>query len=406
MPDEATWTVEVAPVQGRCDALPDERGCVIHFQGSQQPTAVAVNDVGTKNWTYNPETLTTSVYVEKRDKRQSLAVTIWNRNGISALGEAHNQAMVHSDLWHLLGKDWAQDIEDVDAVLHADVPGRLDAIARLGGPFVRFVEFTTPEETAQQLGRVIVGAPEDGSYDLSVTFTLFRGGADQAHTVEVEGTTETQIVDSAFAFDGKVQTQRWEAKVKVTWRGQTLTWAHRSQPLFPTIHAWRAVVYDREKEPLSLDGVMEEEGALDGEQEWIPFVQTADGLRNVNQPHGAMFWRTHREQLRAGHKLAAYVATTVTSPDERDAVLHFRAGGSYRIYLNGQEVKEVPLPEDKETPIYYREHRTTVVRLRAGENTLLVDSRPPDEGRPIWFFGGMFTAEGEDEEPMADLAFN
>jgi hypothetical protein len=407
MPDDKTWSVEVSPVEGRCETLPDERGCVIHFQGSRQPTAVTVDGVGTKDWTYNPETLTTSVHVESRDKRQPLAVTIWNPNGISALGTAHNRGVVHGDAWRLLGEGWEEEIDDVDGVLHSDTPGRLDALARLGGPFVRFVEFTTPEEAAQQLGRVIVGAPVDEPYDLSVTFALFQGSAEKRHTVEVKGVTEAQIVDAPFAFEGQVRTMRWETEVEVTWRGETLTLSHHSQPLFPTIHAWRAVVYDRDETKLALNEVMDKKGTVDEELEWTPFVQEAKGLQNVNQPHGVLFWRTHREQLQAGKKLAAYVVSTVVSPDDREAVLNFRAGGSYRIYLNGQQVEQVPVDEDEHehTPVFYRPHQTAVMHLRAGENTLLIDSRPPEEGRPIWFFGGAFSVPGEDEDPMTDLEF-
>ena len=252
---------------------------------------------------------------------------------------------------------------------------------------------------------MIVGAPVDEPYDLSVTFALFQGGAEKRRTIEVKGATEAQIVDAPFAFEGRVRTGRWEAAVEIVWRGETLTSHHRSQPLFPTIHAWRAVVYDRDETKLALDEVMDEKGTVDKKLEWIPFVQEAKGLQNVNQPHGVLFWRTHREQLQAGKKLAAYVVSTVVSPDDREAVLNFRAGGSYRIYLNGQQVEQVLLDEDEQIPIFYRSRKTAIIHLRAGENTLLIDSRPPEEGRPIWFFGGAFTVPGEDEDPMTDLEF-
>jgi hypothetical protein len=407
MEDDKTWAVEVAPVEGRCDALPDSRKYVIHFQGSRQPVSVTVDGVGSKDWTYNPETLTTTVHVPQQDKRQPLAVTIWNPNGISALDKAHSRQVARSDVWRLLGDDWVGDADDVDAVLGAvDRPGRLDAVARLGGPFVRFVEFTTPEEAARQLGRVVVAPPSEGTYDLSVTFALWDAAGKTAHTVEVKGANEAQIVDAPFTFDGQVQSKRWEAEVEVTWRGQTLRFAHRSQPLFPSIYAWHAVVYDPKETTIALDEAMTDDGLANGDLAWTPLVQTAEGLRNVNQPHGALFWRTHGEQLRAGKKLAGYLVTTVVSPNEREAVLAFRAGGACQVYLNGSQVAVQPGDEEQDLlPSLRGARKTEVVRLRAGENTLFVETRSPTEGRPFWFFGGALMPPSGGEEPMTDLTY-
>jgi len=419
MEGENTWMVHVAPVEGWCDALPGQRQYEIRLEGSRQPKKVTIDGVETTGWAYDPETLTTTIHVPMRDKRRPVTITATAEGKISAVGELHNRAVVLSDVRCMLGDQYPHTAGDADALLDAvlrlEVPGRADAVARLGGPFARIIEFVTPEEASQQLGRVIVGSPvrADEPYDLEVTFTLFRGGRAEQHTVQVEGTTESHILDAPFAFDGQIRTMRWEAEVKVTWRGETLTCTHQSNPLFPAICAWRAVVYNQDEESLAdrrtfvLDQVMDGEGNVNNGLDWKAYVQTVAGLRNVNQPHAVLFYKEYRQELRAGEPLAGYITATVVSPDERDAVIRFRSAGPAEFYLNGQKVEQVPVEEEGEKgahPLFQRVRTTVVMRLRAGENTLVVDTRPSREGYHVWFFGGAFTTP--DGDLMTDLVFD
>jgi hypothetical protein len=240
---ENTWEVYVAPVQGRCDALPDRRGYEIRLEGSRQPQEVTLDGRETRDWTYDPNSLSTTIHVPARDKRQPVAVVAVAETEISALGEAHNRTVILSDVRRLLGDRCPEGIEEADTSLNAvldlspDTPGRADAIARLGGPFVRVIEFVTPEETSQQLGRVllgriIIGAParKDEPYDLETTFTLRRMGKKEQHTIQIQSATASQILDTPFTFDGRVWTIRWEAEIKITWKGRTLIYTHQSKP--------------------------------------------------------------------------------------------------------------------------------------------------------------------------------
>jgi len=256
MASPGTWEVHVAPVEGRCDVLPRQRGYEIRLEGSRRPQEVTVDGQRVSDWRYDAGTLTTVVLVPPRDKGSPVTVTAVARDGISALGEAHNRRSILSDVGRLLG-GWLPDTEDddvlLDAVLRLEAPGQADALARLGGPLVRFIEFVTPEEAAQQLGRVIVGAPAraDEPYDLEVTFTLFRGGRAEPHSIRLEGRRASQIVDAPFAFDGRRQMMRWEAEVEIAWRGQTLRRSYRSLPLCPAIYGWQALVIDEDERPSS-----------------------------------------------------------------------------------------------------------------------------------------------------------
>ena len=406
MEDEDTWSVEIGPVEGRCDALPQERRYVLHLEGSRQPAAVTVDGEGTRDWAYNPETLTTTVYVPSRDKHERVVVTAWNGNGISALGKAHNQDAVWSDVCELLDCTHAE-VDDVGAVLCGSEPGRADAVARLGGPLIHILEYVTPEEAAQQLGRVVVGAPADPSdpFGVEVTFTWYRAGEPERHVIRRDDCREAQIVETPFSFDGRVRAQRWEAVVEVCWHGQTLTAVHESKPIFPTIHTWRALVYGRAC-PLSLQQILTEEGTVAADLRWELYQQTAEQLTDINESYGVVFSRAYRERLHAGEQLAAYLWTTVISPEDRQAVFGFGVGGQARIYLNGKEVQAEPGENEGQMhPLLRNLHKTEVVELKAGENTLTIETQPPEKGRPFWYFGGAFLAPEGELALMTDLDY-
>jgi hypothetical protein len=54
-------------------------------------------------------------------------------------------------------------------------------------------------------------------------------------------------------------------------------------------------------------------------------------------------------------------------------------------------------------PYLRNSHRTVVMRLREGTNTLLVHNEPAPEQIPWWFFGGAFATP--DGCLMTDLTF-
>jgi hypothetical protein len=86
MEGENTWVVHVAPAEGRCDALPDQRQVEVRLEGSRQPQKVMLDGTAIGDWTYNPETLTTTIHVPMRDKRQPVTIMAVAEGSISALG--------------------------------------------------------------------------------------------------------------------------------------------------------------------------------------------------------------------------------------------------------------------------------------------------------------------------------
>jgi hypothetical protein len=409
MEDPDTWEVRISPVEGQCDLLPRQRSFEIRLEGSRQPDRVLLNGVELHDWSYDPQALQTTIHAPALDKEQPVTVTALARDGISALGEAHSRQAILADARRLLGGKPlpGQDVEDfLDLALRSEFPGRADLIARLGGPLVRTIEFTAPEEASQQLGRVIVGAPSvpGQTFDLKVTWTLHQGQQPRQRVISFEGATESQIVDAPFAFDGQVKTMDWSVEVEVTWRGVKLVHTHQSAPLFPTIQAWQAIVYNKEEQPLTLEQVVEDMPAGEGGPAWKNYVQTAEALTNVNQPHAVFLSREYEQALKAGKPLAAYLRTIVVCPDDRDSVLRFRTAGPTTLYLNGQEIEEQPVEvEGWLPPPLHQAQGTAVIRLRPGRNVLLVHTSPPQGKRPPWYLGGWFATP--DGDLMTDLEF-
>ncbi len=292
-------------------------------------------------------------------------------------------------------------------------PGRQDAIARLGGPFVRFVEFLTPEEASQQLGRVIIGSPAASKqpYDAEITFSLLCGADTQNYGISIEQTADSHIVDTPFRHDGRLRSTRWEAEVRLSWHGETFTHTYRSSSLFPTIYAWRVLVYNQDEQSFLLDEILDGERDLNRALDWRFYCQD-DGPPPANLTHGHTvdLAGEYAGRLAAGEPLAAYLATTISSPDEREVVFLVWAECRTEWFLNGQRIELLPM-EEQETakPPFYRPTRKSVVlRLRQGANSLVAASLPSESirasaGLPYWRFGGALAAP--DGQVMPDLAF-
>jgi alpha-glucosidase len=394
--ERGAWTVHISPVEGQCAALPAERQIDLRLEGCRKPKQVTIDGEKTGDWSYDAETLTTVVRLPMRDKGTPLTIIATADGAISALGPEHNQRVVLNDVRRLLRDQFPRDVEDpdtlIDAILALDAPGRDDAVARLGGPFARVIPFVTLEEASQQLGRVIVGAPATGDpYDLTVTFTRFRGDGVEQHTICREELTTSQIVDTPFAFEGQIEKVTWEAEAVITWRGHTLMRTYRSRTLFPAITTWDALVFADATPPVALDEVIA--GQVNQEAGWTTYTQRIEEMANLTQPYLLLFDDEIQAQLRAGALLSSYLTATIHSPQAQDAALLFRSAGPAEFYLNGHPVGETTVAGDAAEPFtsypYLRAvRRTPVVRLRAGENRLVVKVQSPRVGEDSrWYFG-------------------
>jgi hypothetical protein len=347
-------------------------------------------------WQYDAAMLRTIISTPSLPKTQALVVEAQGTAGaIVALGEAHNAACRAADVQRLLrgsaGAPWYGEPLDADAVLALpEISGKRDAIARVGGPFARFVPFTTVEEASQQLGRVIVGAPADGSsYDVEVRFTLHRGATPRVETVRYMQTTAAKVVDAPFAYDGNMCAQRCEAEVTLTWRGVSWKEYFSGPLLFPTITNWHVIAFPAEEapEPTAMFAV---DGVVSQDLDWHIHQQDVARIPALDEPHSIHFIRDYEKQLWSQQPLVGYIAAKVISSQEREVVLEFRSGGVPTLFCNGIPLEVLPDPAAADTPIWSRPiERTVPFMLREGENTLLIRTTPaPDAPHPHWWFFG------------------
>lgn len=403
------WTVTIAPVEGHCAALPDRRGYEVRLIGSRRPGSVMINKKPVDSWTYDAATLTTTISVPKRGKTKATTITaVAAGNTINALDAAHNRTVLQADLARLLGDVAPADSADMAALLRLAAPGKLDAVARAGGPFARIYEYTTPEEAAMQLGSVIIAAPLTGAaeYDLSITFTLHKGAQTTQDTVNLPGVSGTQIVDTPFAWDRTVTPAQWSAEVSITWEGTTLTYTHTSAPLFPSITTWHHCAFDAAEVVPALERVVDPAGRPQAAYEWATATQDPAALHaNVNEGFDVPLWHHYLERTRAGEYLVAYVATTITSPVERAAVLSGFTYHQAEIHLNGEKLPDSPDLGTTATnpPPFFRPPNVKLpVTLRAGDNTLVVVIR---RGEPWPFLGVGLQLTTPDGASLSELTY-
>jgi hypothetical protein len=396
------WEVNIAPIVGRCDTLPRQRACQIRLEGSSQPDQILVDGVEITDWTYDPDNLVTTISLPMQEKHQGIHLMALATGGLSGLGAERNRQLILADLHRMLGDRFSAELAVFHPYAFPDIPLSdlpKDAIARLGGPFCHIFEYVTPEEASQQLGRVIVVAPADGSpYDLEVNFTLYQAGGEQRQALRFSGLTQTQVVNTPFAFTGHIQTERWEAQVQIHWRGEILAFSHHSEPLFPTINAWHIFLYNPLTQAIPAGQTLDETGKLNPDLAWEPFLQSIDRLRNVNDAHVMPITWLYRDRLQTGEPLEAYLATTVTSPIARQADLLFQGEGEMTFYLNGEEITGEPEEADSvigrltRFPVTRSLRRLSGLNLRAGENSLVLHTAPPqDAPHRWWYFTGLLT---------------
>jgi hypothetical protein len=247
---------------------------------------------------------------------------------------------------------------------------------------------------------VIVGGPQKHgeTYDLEAEFTLYQTGAPVKSVVHLTGLTGSRILNTPFAFTGKLSPLHWEAEVKITYRETVLTFRHISAPLVLGIPAFRTLVYNPDKTPLKVDEAFKAAAPAGSEQKTYQYdPHDLRRFPNLRYPFFVPLFQDYQARLQTKEPLAAYLAANIDSPVDQETTLVYLAAGEASLYLNGEKVSQKAVDGGELAQRFIPQRMEGIpvlklegLRLKAGQNTLLVALRPSDkaEWRP-WFFGGI-----------------
>jgi len=404
--------LQIGPTEGRCDALPEARSYEVRFPATRRPDRVLIDGKQAGDWTYDATARTTAVGVPRSDKRQSITLAVLAAGGIEADSPEHNRACILADVRRLLGPaypevPWEELPASVGA-LDLDHPGRADALARLGGPFVQVLEYVTLPEAARRLGSVIVAAPAAGTpFDVTCTWRLHSSLGTEERVQSVTGAREDQILHSPFAFDGVAQPLDWEAEVSVRGEAGRVVHRHRSATICPAVPVWRIAVYDPRVTPLSPTQVMDMADPAAQALPWLTHAVDPTRLASLAEPFRVPLAEMYRASQEAGAPPAAYAVTTVVSPNQRDVRIAYGTLGAGACWLNGQQVAEDGAK--RSAKMGWGARVSEPVRLRAGPNTVVLHLAPA-LGAPPWHFvitavlvdldGAVATGVGYEGQPL------
>ncbi|MBN9387244.1 MAG: DUF5110 domain-containing protein [Chloroflexi bacterium] len=394
MQDENGCELTVAPVEGRCAFLPDQRSYRVYFEGTVSPQSVTVNGEALE-WRYDPDSLTTVVDIPSQPKNQSLTVVVQAAGKLSALGEEYNRQIQLADVKRLLGaRVPATPYEKMAGeILTKTGPGQADALARLGGPFVRFIEYITPEEAARSLGTLIIGGTADGSpFSVDVKWEMGHKGVLENQAIHLESPDgQALILTNPYAVDAAGEPREWTAEVALTWQGKTLNFEHRSRPIFAAISPWQVTVFNEDQDPHKIEEVFAASGELNPQLDWESYTQSIVGVKSIADPFYVRLRERYTPRYEAGENLASFAVTRIIAPEDREIKLFYHAGAAIRLWLNGEELeegKQVESSGEAGCNVFHphlRPRFTEVLHLKKGENTLVVRSSPP-RPRPFWWF--------------------
>lgn len=392
---EAGYELEIGPVEGHCAALPEQRSYQIYFEGTNPPLDVRLNGQSAAGWHYEADSLTTVVVIPSQPKTKLLTIAVKAPARTPAESENYNRTLQLAEVKKLLGARRPALTYDqlAGAVLDQTGPGQADALARLGGPFVRFIEYITPEEAARSLGKLIVGDTANGSpFELAVTWKLGHQGRVEEQTGRVSSPHgQAALLDNPFAVSTAGEPREWTAGVALTWQGKTLHFTHRSRPIFAAISPWQVMVYNEDAQPLDPAQVLDPAGQPNPELDWETYAQAFSEVKSIADPFYVRLRERYTSRYEAGESLASYAVTTVIAPEEREVVLFYYAGAAIQLWFNGEQLEEGKQLEsggEAGHNVYHphlKPRFSRTLRLKKGSNTLLVASKPP-RPRPYWWF--------------------
>ena len=381
-----TLAVSIGPVEGHCPTLPAERAVTLRFEHCHPPTRVLLDGSEHPDWRYDTATQTIIVEIPTRPKTTPTSLVVQNAAPLTCAGDARNASLRLADVRRLLHLPNADSETLRAAALAGDTPAHRHALARLGGPFARVFEYTTPEDAARTLGALVVAAPRDGTAVRVTGHWRLLGPAGISEIpCDLGDLYADTIVYAPFAWDGSSATCRWSLDLQLHWGSHTLEHRFTSATLFPTIGAWRTIAALADAAP-GPNGLLDAGGAPRPELPWDRHTVTSTGheVRSLTEPFSIPLSQYARANRNASQ--VSYAVAELTIPAPLQARIAYQSPRPVRAWLNGVELATesfVPCAINKVNPHWSRTVSTT---LRPGTNVLLIASdRPADEDPWFWF---------------------
>jgi alpha-glucosidase len=358
-------TVTISPVEGRCTVLPASRTVDIVFVGREHPARVTADGRACDSWSYDHAAKTLTVSLPGCDKAETTVVSI-EAPVVDGFERARQLGVDRAR--RVVGDAGGADPEALlERACSLDGPAGDEAIACLGGPFVKAYDFMTMAEVRHALGYAVVGAPWDGTAAFSGEWVLHRIGKAQRFPIATQQTTQGWIGYTPFSIGNGHVAQHWELRLDVEWAGHRRTYRYTSRPIFSSVPRWHWAIVDRKDATLDHPNAVSARGKLNPELTWEVVENDGDRAWNIGTCYLYPWPPAILERLIANQDPTQYAVALFDCPEARPAMLRLEEiGGGHkplqdsRFYLNGKEVVLGP-------------HKTvSCVTLKKGLNRLVI----------------------------------
>ncbi len=398
-----TIAVSIGPVEGHCPALPSERAITVRFEHCRPPARVLLDDAEHPGWRYDVATQTVIVEIPNRPRTVPVSLVIQNETSLTCPGDERNAALRLDDARRLLQLPGADSQTLFAAALAGNTVAQCHALARLGGPFARVFEHTTPEDAIRTLGTLLVAAPRDSTPVRVTGHWRLRSPAGITEIpCDLGDLYADTIVEAPFAWDGSPATCRWSLDLRLHWRGHDIAHHVTSATFFPAIGAWRTLAAPANM-PLGLDRLLDPFGAPRRELPWDhhPSALAGHALRSLTEPFSvplSQYARARRDAAQIGYAVAEL---NVQNPLE--ACIAYQSPRPVRVWLNGVELATESFAPCAINRVNLHWSRTVSTTLRPGMHVLLIASDRP-AGEDPWFWFLHVAILGPDGLPAPEVA--
>jgi hypothetical protein len=224
-------------------------------------------------------------------------------------------------------------------------------------------EHTAPDEAANVLGRLIVGADPGERISVRCDWTLERGTEVRRFAQEpVPVPDGGLVIDAPFRWDDSLSPTRWTLAVTAHWQSRwgavTLGHSHRSTVLVPCLPSWAAAVTDPGAQPAEADWRLFQADPFD-----IDYGELTERFGLPLQ---------HDPRVDRSDACTVHARTRLLVPQNCTAAFSYYSSDEVEVLLDGRPL-DADVTSGTPTRFYeldQRPRRTEPVQLTAGSHEL------------------------------------